>query len=147
MKEKAIVLDVDGVLLDSSKVFEELFKRKLKGNEKWEYFRENCNGSEVTFIKNSLKFIQALNKEVKIILLTARNEKCRESTEARLKAENFIYHELYMRPKDNYEESYILKNKVVFELMGIYDIIAFIDDELSNCEAIKDLGVLSLRKI
>ena len=56
MKEKAIVLDVDGVILDSSKVFEELFKRKLKGDEKWEYFRENCNGSDVTFIKNSLKF-------------------------------------------------------------------------------------------
>lgn len=147
MREQAIVLDVDGVLLDSSKVFEELFKRKLKGDEKWEYFRENCNGSDVIFIKNSLKFIQALNKEVKIILLTARNEKCREATEARLKAENFIYHELYMRPENNYEESDTLKSKILFELTGIYDIIAFIDDELSNCEAAKNLGILALRKI
>ena len=147
MKEQAIVLDVDGVLLDSSKVFEELFKRKLKGDEKWEYFRENCNGSDVIFIKNSLKFIQALNKEIKIILLTARNEKCREATEARLKAENFIYHELYMRPENNYEESDTLKSKILFELTGIYDIIAFIDDELSNCKAAKDLGILALRKV
>lgn len=147
MREQAIVLDVDGVILDSSKVFEELFKRKLKGDEKWEYFRENCNGSDVIFIKNSLKFTQALNKEVKIILLTARNEKCREATETRLKAENFKWDELYMRPENNYEESDILKNKILFELTEIYDIIAFIDDELSNCEAAKNLGILALRKI
>ena len=147
MREQAVVLDVDGVILDSFKVFEELFKRKLKGDEKWEYFRENCNGSNVTFIKNSLKFIQVLNKEIKIILLTARNEKCREATEARLRAEKFIYHELYMRPENNYEESHVLKNKILFELMSIYDIVAFIDDDLSNCEAAKDLGILALRKV
>lgn len=147
MREKAIVLDVDGVVLDSSAIFRELFEKKLKFEEKWKYFRENCNSERVSFIKSSLELIQGLNEDVKIILLTARNEKCRKETEARLKVENFTYHELYMRPEDNYEESNVLKGKILFELKGVYDIIAFIDDELSNCLAAKNLGILALRKV
>ena len=47
-KPKAIVLDVDGVCLDSSAIIKELFELKLKGDAKWDYFREHCNGDSKT---------------------------------------------------------------------------------------------------
>ena len=31
--------------------------------------------------------------------------------------------------------------------MESYDIIAFIDDDLANCEMAKELGILALRKV
>lgn len=147
MKKRAIVLDIDGVLLDSSAVFQELFDKKLKGDEKWNYFQSNCNGSKVHFIQKSLEFVEALSTDVDILLLTARNEKCRKSTEFRLTEELFPWDEIYMRKDGDYREAPAVKKEQLQRILEDYEVIAFIDDDLSNCEIAKELGVFSLRKI
>lgn len=43
MKEKAIVVDIDGVLLDVSLLYKEIENLGLKGQDKWNFFHENAN--------------------------------------------------------------------------------------------------------
>ena len=146
-KPKAIVLDVDGVCLDSSKIIEELFELKLKGDTKWDYFREHCNGDRVKTIESSRNFMNNMYKCTYIILSTARNEKCKEATEKRLKNDGFLFNELYMRSQDDYSLASEVKKNHLLKIMESYDIIAFIDDDLANGEMAKELGILALRKV
>ena len=146
-KPKAIVLDVDGVCLDSSKIIEELFELKLKGDAKWDYFREHCNGDRVEVINSTRLFINNIYPRCQIILSTARNEKCRKETEMRLENDYFMYDELYMRPKNDYSPAPKIKRNHLLKIMESYDIIAFVDDDLANCEMAKELGILALRKV
>lgn len=147
-KPKAIVLDVDGVCLDSSAIIRELFELKLKGDAKWDYFREHCNGDKVKTIESTREFMaNVCYFNIYIILLTARNEKCREATEKRLREDNFIFDELYMRPQNDYSPAPEIKRNHLLKLMESYDIIAFVDDDLANCEMAKELGILALRKV
>ena len=146
-KPKAIVLDVDGVCLDSSKIIEELFELKLKGDAKWDYFREHCNGDRVEVINSTRSFINNVYPRCRIILSTARNEKCKESTKQRLEDEGFLFDELYMRPENDYSPASEIKRNHLLEIIKSYDILAFIDDDLTNCEMAKELGILTLRKV
>ena len=40
-----------------------------------------------------------------------------------------------------------VKREHLIEIMKEFDIIAFIDDDLQNCEMAKELGILSLRRV
>lgn len=148
VKNRAIVIDIDGVILDSYPILEEMLHLKLTGDEKWRYFHEHCNGPKVTFIGDKLlPLLNVLKSSVYIILSTARNELCRESTEARLKKESFPYDFLYMRKENDYRLSPDVKEDHLNEILKSFKIVAFIDDDLSNCEAIHKKGILALRKI
>ena len=92
VKNNAIVIDIDGVLLDSYPILKEMLHLKLTGNDKWEYFHKHCNGHKVPFIGDKvLSLLNVLKSSVYVILSTSRNELCREGTEALLKEENFPY--------------------------------------------------------
>ena len=122
-KPKAIVLDVDGVCLDSSAVIKELFDLELKGDAKWDYFREHCNGDKVKTIESSREFMaNVCYFNVYIILSTARNEKCREATEKRLREDNFIFDELYMRPQNDYSLAPEIKRNHLLKIMLLQDL-------------------------
>lgn len=144
-KEKAIVLDIDGVILDSAIILKEIYNLELRGDEMWEYFHKNCNGQKVTFIKNISPFLEALN--VRIILSTARNDKCRQSTEDRLNEEEIPYYSLYMRKDGDYRPSDEVKKEHLQNISKNFDIIAFIDDDLANCQMAKEEGILALRRV
>ena len=84
MKNKAIVIDIDGVILNTEDILKEILRQKLKGDEMWEYFYENCNSSRIPLIKNIVQFLGCLSSSIYIILSTARNERCRKGTEEKL---------------------------------------------------------------
>lgn len=148
VKDKAVVIDIDGVLLDSYPILEEMTHLKLTGNDKWEYFHKHCNGPKVTFIGNAIfSLLNVLKSSVYVILSTSRNELCREDTEARLKEENFPYDLLYMRKEGDYRLSPEVKEDHLNEILKTFDVVAFIDDDLGNCEMVNRKGILSLRKI
>ena len=94
---KAIVIDIDGVILDSAFLFDEIFKLGLKGDAMWDYFHEHCNSPRVTFMKNIISLVKNISPEVSVMLSTSRNDICRRETEERLQEENFLYNYLYMR--------------------------------------------------
>ena len=147
-----IVLDVDGVILNTAFLFEEIFNLKLKGDAMWDYFHKECNTDRVKLIPGFEEFFLRLydikvNSNVDIILLTSRNEKVRKDTELKLRLEGVFFDKLIMRPKNDYREAHILKKEILQDLQKEYNIIMYIDDDLNNCEAAKELGVFSLRKV
>lgn len=145
-------MDIDGVILNSAFIFEEIFQKKLKGDPMWDYFCAHCNSERVQRYENISYFLSAfiLLREftkIKIILLTSRNEKIRKETEEKLNKEWILYDKLYMRKNGDYRESHVLKKEALEEIKKNYNIICFIDDDLNNCNAAKELGIFSLRKV
>lgn len=146
-KEKAIILDIDGVLLDSAVILREIYDLKLNGDEMWAYFHEHCNGPKVSSMKNICPLLSSIDRSVRIILSTARNDKCRKSTEERLHKEGFSYDGLYMRANGDYRPSPEVKKDHLRLISQEFDIIAFIDDDLTNCQMAKEEGIFALRKV
>lgn len=146
-KKLAVILDVDGVLLKSEGVLKEILHLNLKGNDKWDYFHRHCNESDVPFMYNILPLLYSLDSEVHILLSTARNEKCRKSTEARLRREFPEWKKLYMRADGDLRSSSEVKKDHLHEISKKYHILAFIDDDLSNCIMARDFGLIALRKV
>ena len=144
----AIIVDIDGVILDSYQVLKNMLNNQLTGDDKWDYFHENCNDRfQVPLLSNILPFLDAISLDVEIILSTSRNEKCREKTEERLKQEGIEYSRLYMRSIEDFRPSAEVKKEHIEDILKEYYVLAFIDDDLGNCEMAKSFGILALRRI
>ena len=146
MRLNAIVLDIDGVILDNSVIFQKILDYKLIRDEMWDFFHANCNGKDTVYIGETLQFLQLIPNTV-IFLSTARNEKCRESTEKRLNEENFVFKKLYMRTDGDRRPSCEVKKDHLKEIMNDYNVVLFIDDDTSNSNMAKELGITALKKI
>ena len=153
MKPKAIICDVDGVLLDTSRIIKEIHERKLKGDEKWDFFHKYANHPDYA-IKNEDMFNLInffLENGFYVFLLTARQEKIHSDTISYLwtgdvKLELFKGKaNLIMRPDDNKMQACDLKEMQLKELQKDYDIRLAIDDDLQNCKMFEKNGILTLR--
>lgn len=147
----AVVFDVDGVLLNTSFIFKEILDLKLRGDAKWDYFMANCNSDRVTAIPNSFEFFfEFLSfSDTDVFISTARNDKCKEETYTKLLKECFIIPKgnLFMRKNKDYRSSQEVKKEHLMEISKTHKIIAFIDDELINCEMAKEMGIFALRRV
>lgn len=147
MKRKAIVCDIDGVLLDSSHVMQEAEDLELYGDLKWDYFYNHCNDVEVISETKRLLFLFWIN-DVTIVFSTARNKKCYESTVEKFRKEGIYFDKLPMRKDGDLRPAYEVKKEHIEIVKRMdYDIIAFIDDDLDNCNMAKELGILALRRV
>jgi hypothetical protein len=52
-----------------------------------------------------------------------------------------------MRKEDDYRPSPEVKKDHLNKVLQKFDIIAFIDDDLANCQMAKEEGIFSLRKV
>lgn len=155
MKEKAIICDIDGVILDSSQVFKEIEEQGLTGDAKWEYFDRNANGPCVFSNKRMIEIIHNFyEKGYKIIFLSARSERIEKETAHRLMQEflhymknvvNIFDFELLMRPEGDYSPSAEIKEKHLKDIKEKYDIICAFDDDDSNCEMFERNNILSFK--
>lgn len=146
MKSKAIILDIDGVILNTDFIFQEIHKLGLKGDKKWDYFYQNCNSDRVQLMQGIEEFIWAVD-EFNIIISTARNEKVRPQTAQKLAKHRIPFDKLYMRNYNDLSPASCVKREHLERIMKDYDIIAFIDDNLTNCQMAKNLGILALRRV
>ena len=150
MKPNAIVFDIDGVILDTRFIHKEIIKQKLEDEDKWNYFYEQCNSDRVTLIKGIKEFYQSIRdySDAVIILCTARNEKCADATYHKLIKEGINDFEgIYMRAYNDKREDVEVKEDLINDIKSKYNIIAFIDDSLRNCEVAKKSGLLALRVV
>ena len=127
-KTKVIICDIDGVLMDGP-WWDDIEDFYLNMGSwypiDWTVYMVNC------FYKLGYK----------IIFLTARDEKVRVKTTQQLK-ELFSFNiNLYMRPRGDMRESYIVKEEHLMELMEKYDILFAMDDEIPNCQMFKKHGI------
>lgn len=147
MKPKAIVCDIDGVLLDTNHIMQETEDLELYGDLKWDYFYNHCNDVEV--ITEAKEFILKCAETFEVLLSTARNEKCKKTTLNKLQKEGlfFLNCDIYMRKDGDLRPSCEVKREHLLKIMEEFNIIAFIDDDIDNCKMAKDLGILVLRKV
>lgn len=146
---RAIVLDLDGVLFDTSVIFEEICDLKLTGDAKWDYFHEHCDSDRIQLLPGVKELLTTIYNDlsVALVIMTARNEKVRQKTMNKLLKNKIYFDHLYMRKDGDYRPSPEVKRDYLLELMQRYRIEAFIDDDLSNCQMAKELGILALRRV
>lgn len=149
MRRSAIIIDLDNTILNTEPIFKEILIQELKGDAKWDYFCANCNREDIEVIKGFRDFYRVLTNALPlaIIVSTARNEKCRQATIEKLTKEHIIFDHLYMRKDGDYRSSAEVKEEHLKEIMESYEVAAFVDDDLSNCEMAKRLGVFAMRKV
>jgi len=167
--KKCIVVDLDGTLVDTEFIFKEISELKLKGEDRWNYFHEHCNSDKVKPLERATHFIELINFSVFIVLdikfdddnpkvpdmcsgydviiSTARKEFSREATVKKLKELNIPYDKLYMRADEDKRLSSEVKRDHLLEIKKNYDVIAFIDDDLTNCNMAKEFGIFALRVV
>ena len=146
--KRCAILDIDGVVFSTDFLLQEIHDLGLTGDKMWEYFYTNCNSEKVFPIEGALELIQLLwDNGVNIIFSTARNEKCRESTWLKFSEYGIRYEGLYMRKDGDLRPSSEVKKEHLQQIMKEYDVMMFVDDDLSNCKMAKELGILALRKV
>lgn len=153
MKEKAIVVDIDGVLLDVSLLYKQIENLGLEGQAKWNFFHENANNPKYAVKVD--KFFNLVNMYVqagyKIIVLTSRRDLIGKSTlhyllNGDVKLDNLT--EMVLRPANKEgTPSYLYKKEEIQKLHKRYDIELIIDDEYANCAIFRQLGFTVLRVI
>lgn len=147
---RAVVFDIDGVLLNIDCILDEIRARGLSGAEEYEYFYEHCNDSRVKVIEGGRRFynfIRYCDDYVYCILLTARNEKVRDKTLKRLADDGILCDRLYMRKVGDTRSDAAVKKEYLQEIMKDFDIICFVDDDADNCAMAKELGLFVLRAV
>lgn len=148
---KAVICDIDGVLIDTSLILKHIEDNKLTGDEKWEYFDNNANGLKAYPNRKMLEIIKLFwLKNFKIILLTGRSEKIKEETIKTLNNDFYLLtdckpeFEIYMRKEDDYHlEPFEVKQRYLTELKKKYDIYCAFDDDEKNCKMFKENGILT----
>ena len=151
MKPRAVVCDIDGCLLDVSKLYLEIHKRSLKGQEMWNFFHENANNSE--YVSKIVEIFSLLNLYGKagysIIILTARRDLIAKSTLHYLNTGGIhleYLNQLIVRPVDKEgTPSHIFKKAELEKLQEQFEISLVIDDEYTNCATFKEMGLTVLR--
>ncbi len=158
MKQKAIVLDIDGVIFDSTFLIQEISNKALKGEEMWQYYYANCNSDKVK-VKPQIYNILNGFKDYAFFISTSRNERCRKETEAKLNEAGIFPAKIYMRQESDLQESQELKQQSdlqesqelkqqhLQEIMKEYNIKLFIDDEVANCKMASNLGIFTMRVV
>lgn len=153
MKEKAIVVDIDGVLLDVSLLYKEIENLGLEGQSKWNFFHENANNPKYAVKVD--KFFNLVNMYAqagyKIIVLTSRRDLIGKSTlhyllNGDVKLDNLTEMVLRTANKEG-TPSYLYKKEEIQKLHKRYNIELILDDEYANCAIFRQLGFTVLRVI
>lgn len=146
LKKKAIVLDIDGVIFDSTFLLREIHDLALTGDEMWEYYYNNCNSDRVE-VKPQIYSILNGFKNHAFFISTSRNERCRKETESKLNKSGIFPDKIYMRAVDDLRIAPELKKQHLQEIMKEYNIELFIDDEVANCRMASNLGIFTMRVV
>lgn len=152
MRQKAIICDIDGVLLDTSHIFERIEKAGLTGDAKWEFFDRHANDHDVEVDYRVIEILETFaRQDYKIIFLTARSVEIDKATRAKIQlaigqyAGSIFDFLLIMRPTLNTEPPDILKERWLNLLRKNYDVLLALDDETANCEMFARNKVLTTK--
>lgn len=126
MKNKAIICDLDGTLITND-----------CWNGEYETFYDHIKeGRPTRWCSTLLKCLSWQN--IKIIFITARDQKCNSITRFQLDSWFDFPYELYMRKDGDLREDYIIKEEYLKEILNRFDILFCIDDNMKNCEMFKE---------
>lgn len=152
MKQKAIICDIDGVLLHTGHIFKKIDEIGLTGDSKWEYFNRHANDYDVEIDSRVIEIVEAFaEKGFRIIFLTARAQEIESQTKAKIDmaigqyANRIFPYLLIMRPTKNFDSSENVKERWVEILRENYHIFCAIDDDPKNCEMFAKNNILTMQ--
>lgn len=151
IKQKAIICDIDGVLLDTAHIFDRIEKAGLQGRDKWEFFNRHANDYDVEIDSRVVETLETLSQDYKIIFLTSRSAEIYKQTRAKIATAIGLYAQtvfdyiLIMRKDGDPRDSVEVKAEWLKEIQQEFDVIFAIDDESENCEMFARNNILTLK--
>ncbi|MDD0852077.1 HAD family acid phosphatase [Halobacteriovorax sp. GB3] len=141
MKQKAIIVDLDGTLCDLKHRV-----HHVEGETKdWKSFNSKIPYDELN--KWCLDLMKAMKKaDHKIIIVTGRSEGTKEMTAVWLSKYQVPYDALYMRPsKDQSEDSDVKEAIYNNHIKDHYSVTFVVDDRLSVVKRWREMGLVCLQ--
>lgn len=127
----AIIVDIDGTLA------------KMDGRGPFEWSKVGSDKPH----NDIIDLVDTLEREYRVILMSGRDESCREETEKWL--EHYVafpYDMLLMRPAGNMEKDTVVKRRMYEEnVKGVYNVAYVIDDRDQVVEMWRSLGLRCLQ--
>ena len=136
IKPKAVIFDIDDTLSDTD------HRQHLAVAKQWSAFYDEIPNDKPM---NTVMILEALHRDaIKIILLTGRPEKYRESTVAWLDKYGVEYDELLMRPADKpyIKDAQIKLTHYTNSIQPKYDVIAVFEDRKQCVDMWRKIGLL-----
>ena len=128
---RAIICDIDGTLAH---------KKVGKGERSW-YDWDRVGEDDVDATVNSLLCMYA-SRGYRIILLSGRDEVCRDNTECWLMENGVVWDGLFMREEGCNRKDSIIKEEIFWEdIVPNFNVELVIDDRLQVCRMWNDIGV------
>ena len=136
----SIVVDLDGTLADCNHRLHFIEQPK----KDWKSFFNHCNEDSV--IEPVRELINMLKTKYMIIILTARPDISKEATVKWLDDNNIEYDALFMRGKNDYRKSPVVKSDLIEE-MKCHDYIPIyaIEDRDDCIDMFNSLGIFTLK--
>ena len=143
MKQKAIIVDLDGTIADN-----EHRVKYIDGSQKKDWDKFNALSAEDTVIEWCLDLVRGFHGlGYRIVFLTARSESkgTREITETWLRERvgpHVPDYDLVMRDGKDYRTDFITKQDLYMQhIAPKYDVAFAIDDKLAVCTMWRGLGI------
>ena len=140
MKEKAIIVDLDGTLADIR-----VRLKHLQGAKKdWKSFNKSIETDELHDWCREI--IVRFANDHKIIIVSGRTDELMKETHEWLKKYQVPYHELFMRRKNDFRSDYIIK-KEIFEsnIRDSYAVVFVLDDRQTVVDMWRGEGLIVLQ--
>lgn len=132
----AVVVDIDGVLSDAAG--RQHYLEAPRRN--WNAFFEACGDDPV--IEEVKVLLDNLDRDLRVVLLTARPERVHHLTEAWLRRYRIRWDVLLMRPWGDYEMARDFKQASVWELRAYgFELRLAIEDDRRNVDMFRMEGV------
>lgn len=149
MLRKAIICDIDGCLLDTSKIDKHC--EGMLSKEFWEFFETHAN--DANYSKKNKNVFDLVNlyyqEEYEIILLTARSKRIAKQTYFYLTEGKIrLPKEILLVCRDENEDGIAdvdIKQRRLTKLLEDYDIRIAIDDREENCVLFARNNILAMQ--
>ena len=147
-KPKAIICDIDGCVIDTSRIYEEIAEKGITGADKFAYFEEYANDPAKALINQQLvDILEFLRMQgYKIIFSTARSKAIKVGTITRLRG-CMMYSDIYMRDLDDFRPAAEVKTDHLKRIKEFYDVHIAIDDEDDNLKMFSQNNILAMKVI
>lgn len=152
MKHKAIICDIDGVLLDTEHIFDRITQTGLADDNAWEFFNRHANDHDVMADSRVIEILETfVLRGFKVIFMTARSSAIWKQTWAKIEMSIAQYaqfcfgFELAMRDESDKRPSDVVKEDLLKKAQEFNSVLFAIDDDPKNCEMFARNNILTLK--
>ena len=138
MKQKAVIMDMDGTLVDVSSL-RHLIASSLKSKNFDEFHRQSINCPPIDWVANAAR--EAHKEGLKILVVTARQDTYRDVTSLWLSMHSIPSDRIVMRITGDHRPDHEVKADMLAQLDGVYQIVKAFDDRPSVVKLWESRGI------